>query len=223
MLLAFAPCPILAVLCQRSVCSDERRSRVGGLPLHRSGCLAHGPLQGRQVLLRLSVALGDENGVVVEDVLLDSLDGSEVAGGEATDGVDVEEVKHADAEGATHVLKDLDRVGGRLVLDLVPLDEAVLVHLRVHVSHCRFRLVLPRGANHFGRQAIDVLAAGVVALERVAIGQPGQFANADATTAFPRQTVLLVLAVHHFVGKAALAEVEVEAVHGNESRQEHGL
>ena len=147
----------------------------------------------------------------------------QIARRQPTHRINVIKVQQPDTEGSSHVLKNLDRVSRRLILDQLALREALLVDFRVRVGHRLLSLVLSGRPDQLRGQPIDGTSAGVVALEGVAVGDPRQLADADASTPLPRQPVLLVLAVHHLVRKAALEEVKVERVHRNQLGQQHGL
>lgn len=83
--------------------------------------------------------------------------------------------------------------------------------------------MLPRCFDHFWCQSVDGAPAGIVALKSVTVRYSCEFADADTSTAFSRQTILFVLALHHLIGEAAFEEVEVQTVHRYQLGQEHGF
>ena len=70
---------------------------------------------------------------------------------------------------------------------------------------------------------VDPPACGIITLKGVAQRIISGFVNGHSAAAFPAKTVRLVFDIHHFLWEAALDEVEVQAVEGNQTRKEHVL
>ena len=87
------------------------------------------PLQWRQLLFVLLSILGNENGVVGQDIFFDAFKCFQVTGKEPRNWITIIEVEQSYAEGSSNVLENFDCVRGRLVLYLLLLDEAVLIYL----------------------------------------------------------------------------------------------
>lgn len=113
--------------------------------------------------------LGNEDGVVRQDVLLNAVKTLEIARNDPADRVYVVKVEEADAEGASNVLEDLNGVRRCLVLYQLPLVEAVLVYFRFLVSYGQLRLNLPCRLDHLRCKSVDGATARIVALQGVAV------------------------------------------------------
>lgn len=70
-----------------------------------------------------------------QDVFFNASDSFEIAGNDPTDRIAIVEVEETDTKSSTNVLKDLDCVGRRLVLDQLALLKAVFIKLRVAVRY----------------------------------------------------------------------------------------
>lgn len=81
--------------------------------------------------------------------------------------------------------------------------------------------MLTRRLDNFGSEPIYSSTTGIVALKSVTVGYSCELTDTYAATALPRQTILLILAGHHFVREAALEEVKVEGIHRDQLWQKH--
>ena len=88
----------------------------------------------------------------------------QIAGKESCYWVDIIEVEQSNAERTPNVFENLDCVWGRLVLDLLLLDEAILVYFRVSVCYGYLRFMLSCRPDDLRSQAINRSSARIVAL-----------------------------------------------------------
>ena len=65
---------------------------------------------------------------------------------------------------------------------------------------------------------IDGPPTSVVTLEGVTVRQPSRLHNADATTPFPCQPILLVFDFHHSLTEGAFNPVEIQGVERDQFR-----
>ena len=137
-------------------------------------------------------------------IFRDSIESLKVARQNPAHRIYIIKVKDANAKGSANVLKDFDRVRRRLVLYELALIKAVFIMLRLCVSNWNLTFMLPSSLDDFRSQSIDSASTCIIALQSVTVRDARQFANADSATAFSREAIFLVLAVHHFVGEAAL-------------------
>ena len=70
---------------------------------------------------------------------------------------------------------------------------------------------------------INPSTTGIVALQSVTVGQSSKLHDANSTAAFPRQSVFLVLDLHHFLTEGAFVEVKVQTVHRDDFWEQHGF
>ena len=137
-------------------------------------------------------------------IFRDSIESLEIARQNPAHRIYIIKIKDADAKGSTNVLKDLDRVRRRLVLYELALIKAVFIMLRLCVSNWNLAFMLPSSLDNFRCQSIDSSPTRIVALQSVTVRDARQLTYAHSTAAFSREAIFLVLAVHHFVGEAAL-------------------
>ena len=95
--------------------------------------------------------------------------------------------------------------------------------LRVHIRDRGLALDLACLFVKFWCKVVDTTATGIIALQCVAIRQPGQFHDGNTSATFSREPIFLILHRHHLVAEAALEEVEIQAVHGDKLGQKHGF
>jgi len=75
----------------------------------------------------------------------------------------------------------------------------------------------------FVRDGISPFGCGIMTLEGITISNIRQFINGHSASSFSAESILFVLAIHHFLAERALLEVKVDWIHRHQFGQQHAV
>ena len=116
----------------------------------------------------------DKDRIVGQQVIFDPIERLQTALSNSTDWIAIVKVKQSNAESSADILKHLDCVARCDVFaNLTLLSDAFNVVLRVHIRDRGLALDLACLFVKFWCKVVDTTATGIIALQCVAIRQPG--------------------------------------------------